>query len=77
MDLRYLDLANGLDLSASFTFNDGKRTDAWTIATHDPHLTTFSQRTTYVLPDGTQQQGTWTDETVPRVIVPAYRAAPA
>ena len=73
VDLRYQDPANDVDLSHSLTMTINEPTALWIVPTRDARVTGFRSRITYFLTDGIENQGEWVANTIPRIVVPAYR----
>ena len=75
VDLKYQDPDNDLDLSQSLTLTIDEQATFWITPTRDFRVTGFRSRITYFLADGTEKQGEWVANTIPRIVVPAYRPA--
>lgn len=75
VDLKYQDPDNDLDLSQSLTLTIDEQVTSWITPTRDFRVTGFRSRITYFLADGTEKQGEWVANTIPRIVVPAYRPA--
>lgn len=73
VDLRYQDPANDVDLSHSLTMTINEPTAFWVVPTRDARVSGFLSRITYFLTDGIEKQGEWVANTIPRIVVPAYR----
>ena len=73
VDLRYQDPDNDVDLSHSLTMTILQPTASWVVPTRDARVTGFRSRITYFLTDGIEKQGEWAANTIPRIVVPAYR----
>lgn len=75
VDLKYQDPNNDVDLNHSLTLTIDEQAAFWITPTRDSRVTGFRSRITYFLADGTEKQGEWVANTIPRIVVPAYRPA--
>jgi hypothetical protein len=73
VDLSYDDPVNGVHAETSLTFGPDRLIQFWTQPTKDARLVGFRYRITYFDHAGQPHEGVWTDETVPRVVIPAAR----